>query len=172
MTTIARRKGRWTPLGVAAVVLGFMAWWPLGLAVVAYIMWGGSIDELAQKGLDELKGAFKSGIATRGTTVFIDNSWGCIEPLFRDTQVNDVPATTLADVNACGWENCLRSSGNIENAQLSNPDPHLDIGSPLIDVGVLALDEGAPSAVATDMDGDCRYTDGSADIGADEAPDP
>jgi hypothetical protein len=68
MTTIARRKGRWTPLGVAAVVLGFMAWWPLGLAVVAYIMWGGSIDELAQKGLDELKGAFKYGTGTRGTT--------------------------------------------------------------------------------------------------------
>jgi hypothetical protein len=61
MTTIARRKGRWTPLGVAAVVLGFMAWWPLGLAVVAYIIWGGSVDELAQKGIDELKTAFKSG---------------------------------------------------------------------------------------------------------------
>lgn len=68
MTTIARRKGRWTPLGVAAVVLGFVAWWPLGLAVVAYIMWGGSIDDLAQKGLDELKSAFKSGTAPRGTT--------------------------------------------------------------------------------------------------------
>ena len=68
MTTIARRKGRWTPLGVAAVVLGFVAWWPLGLAVVAYIMWGGSIDDLAQKGLDELKSAFKSDTAPRGTT--------------------------------------------------------------------------------------------------------
>ena len=64
MTTIARRKGRWTPLGVAAVVLGFMAWWPLGLAVVAYIIWGGSIDELAQKGIDELKDAFKSGTSS------------------------------------------------------------------------------------------------------------
>ena len=68
MTTIARRKGRWTPLGVAAVVLGFMAWWPLGLAVVAYIMWGGSIDDLAQKGIDELKSAFKSGTVSQGST--------------------------------------------------------------------------------------------------------
>ena len=68
MTTIVRRKGRWTPLGVAAVVLGFMAWWPLGLAVVAYIMWGGSIDDLAQKGIDELKSAFKSGTASQGAT--------------------------------------------------------------------------------------------------------
>ena len=68
MTTIARRKGRWTPLGVAAVVLGFMSWWPLGLAVVAYIMWGGSIDDLAQKGIDELKSAFKSGTVSQGST--------------------------------------------------------------------------------------------------------
>ncbi len=64
MSTITRRKGRWTPLGVAAVVLGFMAWWPVGLAVVAYIMWGGSIDELAQKGYDELKSMFKGSVAS------------------------------------------------------------------------------------------------------------
>jgi len=48
MTTLSRNKGRWTPLAVAAAVLGFVTWWPIGLAVIAYIMWGGSIDDLAR----------------------------------------------------------------------------------------------------------------------------
>jgi putative salt-induced outer membrane protein YdiY len=60
MTTIARRKGRWTPLGVAATVLGFVVWWPLGLAVIAYIMWGGSIDDLASDTVSQIKQSFKS----------------------------------------------------------------------------------------------------------------
>lgn len=60
MTTITRRKSRWTPLGVAAVVLGFVTWWPIGLAVVAYIMWGGSVDELASDAVDQIKASFKS----------------------------------------------------------------------------------------------------------------
>lgn len=46
MTAIACRTGRWTPLSIAAVVLGFIAWWPVGLAVLAYVFWGGSIDQL------------------------------------------------------------------------------------------------------------------------------
>jgi hypothetical protein len=30
----------WTPFTVLAMVLGFMVFWPLGLAVLAYILWG------------------------------------------------------------------------------------------------------------------------------------
>jgi len=30
---------KWTPLGILAVVLGFIVWWPLGLAAIAYILW-------------------------------------------------------------------------------------------------------------------------------------
>jgi len=45
MTALIRRSSRWTPLGIAAMVLGFIAWWPLGLAVLGYIMWGGSVDD-------------------------------------------------------------------------------------------------------------------------------
>jgi hypothetical protein len=47
MNTLAPTSGRWTPMGVAAVVLGFVAWWPLGLAALVYIALGGSIDRLA-----------------------------------------------------------------------------------------------------------------------------
>lgn len=46
MTSIERRGRRWTPLGIFAMILGFLVWWPLGLAVIGYILWGGSIDQL------------------------------------------------------------------------------------------------------------------------------
>ena len=68
MTTLARNKGRWTPLAVAAAVLGFVVWWPIGLAVIAYIMWGGSIDDLARDGIEQAKSAFKPAAETTGTT--------------------------------------------------------------------------------------------------------
>ena len=36
-------RGRWKPLNVVLMVLGFALFWPLGLAMLAYIIWG---DEL------------------------------------------------------------------------------------------------------------------------------
>lgn len=57
MTTMANRQSRWTPLGVAALVLGFALWWPLGLAVLAYILWGGSVDDLFADAVSHLKAA-------------------------------------------------------------------------------------------------------------------
>ncbi len=68
MTTLARNKGRWTPLAVAAAVLGFVTWWPIGLAVIAYIMWGGSIDDLARDGIEQAKAAFKPAATASGAT--------------------------------------------------------------------------------------------------------
>ncbi|MEQ1902429.1 MAG: DUF2852 domain-containing protein [Devosia sp.] len=33
-------KPQWGPLTIALMVLGFILWWPLGLAMLAYIVWG------------------------------------------------------------------------------------------------------------------------------------
>ena len=55
MTTLAHRTSRWTPLGVAAMILGFLVWWPLGFAVLAYILWGGSVDQLLRDTVDQFK---------------------------------------------------------------------------------------------------------------------
>jgi hypothetical protein len=33
-------KPQWGPLTIALMVLGFIVWWPLGLAILAYILWG------------------------------------------------------------------------------------------------------------------------------------
>ncbi len=32
-------RGKWTPLSIAVMVIGFIIWWPLGLAALAYILW-------------------------------------------------------------------------------------------------------------------------------------
>jgi hypothetical protein len=36
----------WTPLTILLMVIGFMAFWPLGLAMLAYIIWGDRIPEV------------------------------------------------------------------------------------------------------------------------------
>jgi hypothetical protein len=71
MTTVARRSSRWTPLGVAALILGFLVWWPLGFAVLAYILWGGSVDQLLSDTIDQFK--TKTGTASStGNAAFDD----------------------------------------------------------------------------------------------------
>lgn len=40
----------WTPVTIAMMILGFMIFWPLGLAMLAYILWGDRLDD------------FKSGV--------------------------------------------------------------------------------------------------------------
>lgn len=40
----------WTPVTIAMMIIGFMIFWPLGLAMLAYILWGDRLDD------------FKSGV--------------------------------------------------------------------------------------------------------------
>ena len=44
--THAMIRPAWTPATIALMVLGFMIFWPLGLAMLAYILWGDRLDEL------------------------------------------------------------------------------------------------------------------------------
>jgi len=43
----------WTPVTIAMMIIGFMIFWPLGLAMIAYILWGDRLEE------------FKSGVNRR-----------------------------------------------------------------------------------------------------------
>ncbi|MCP4382671.1 MAG: DUF2852 domain-containing protein [Hyphomicrobiales bacterium] len=36
----------WTPLTIGLMVLGFIVFWPVGLAILAYIIWGDRIPEI------------------------------------------------------------------------------------------------------------------------------
>ena len=42
-------KPQWSPLTIALMVLGFIAFWPLGLAVLGYILWGEKFGGSAEK---------------------------------------------------------------------------------------------------------------------------
>lgn len=39
----------WTPATIALMVLGFVFFWPLGLAMLAYILWGDRLDGLGEE---------------------------------------------------------------------------------------------------------------------------
>ena len=49
-------RGRWTALNIVLMIIGFAVFGPLGLAMLAWIIWG---DEIAGKA-EELKGQFRS----------------------------------------------------------------------------------------------------------------
>jgi hypothetical protein len=49
MNTTALIKPQWGPLTIALMVLGFIVWWPLGLAMLAYILWGEMFGGSAEK---------------------------------------------------------------------------------------------------------------------------
>ena len=44
MSTTALIRPAWTPATIALMVIGFMVFWPLGLAMLAYILWGDRLD--------------------------------------------------------------------------------------------------------------------------------
>ena len=44
MTNTAMLRPAWTPLTIVLMVLGFVVFWPLGLAMLAYIIWGDRLD--------------------------------------------------------------------------------------------------------------------------------
>ena len=51
-------KPQWGPLTIALMVLGFVIFWPLGLAMLAYILWGemfGGSSEKAEAWINQKK---------------------------------------------------------------------------------------------------------------------
>ncbi len=49
MTQTALIRPAWTPATIALMVLGFIVFWPLGLAMLAYILWGDRMPELKSR---------------------------------------------------------------------------------------------------------------------------
>ncbi|CDX37442.1 conserved hypothetical protein [Mesorhizobium sp. SOD10] len=44
MNTTALIRPAWTPATIALMVIGFMVFWPLGLAMLVYIIWGDRLE--------------------------------------------------------------------------------------------------------------------------------
>lgn len=73
MTQTALIRPAWTPATIALMVLGFMVFWPLGLAMLAYIIWGDRLDAFkadVNRATDDFTGAFrkKSGNGMRASS--------------------------------------------------------------------------------------------------------
>lgn len=45
MTHTLTIRPAWTPVTIVLMILGFMLFWPLGLAMLAYILWGDRLPE-------------------------------------------------------------------------------------------------------------------------------
>lgn len=60
MTQSALIRPAWTPATIALMVLGFMVFWPLGLAMLAYILWGDRLNEFKAEVNHATDGFFKS----------------------------------------------------------------------------------------------------------------
>jgi hypothetical protein len=62
-------KPAWSPISVALMVLGFVLFWPLGLAMLAYILWGeyfGGSAERAQNWVSRQHECMREGKYRRG----------------------------------------------------------------------------------------------------------
>lgn len=62
MTQTALIRPAWTPATIALMVLGFMVFWPLGLAMLAYIIWGDRLEAFkadVNRATDDFTGAFR-----------------------------------------------------------------------------------------------------------------
>lgn len=73
MTNSALIRPAWTPATIALMVLGFMLFWPLGLAMLAYIIWGDRLEGFKRdvnKSTDEFTSHFRKcgkGFSARPT---------------------------------------------------------------------------------------------------------
>ena len=66
MNTSALIRPAWTPATIALMVLGFMVFWPLGLAMLAYIIWGDRLDGFKRDVNQATDGFFASCRSKRG----------------------------------------------------------------------------------------------------------
>ena len=63
MTNSALILPAWTPATIALMVLGFIFFWPLGLAMLAYIIWGdrlGDFKRQVNEKTDSMFGSFRN----------------------------------------------------------------------------------------------------------------
>jgi Protein of unknown function (DUF2852) len=60
MNTSALIRPAWTPATIALMVLGFVVFWPLGLAMLAYILWGDRFDGF-KRDVKDAKNSFFGG---------------------------------------------------------------------------------------------------------------
>lgn len=82
MTATSVIRPGWSPVTIGLMVLGFVVFWPLGLAMLAYILWGDRFQSMARDARDQwnaspMKGTFcnmskNTGFSRTGNVAFDD----------------------------------------------------------------------------------------------------
>lgn len=77
--TKALIRPAWTPATIAMMIVGFMIFWPLGLAMIAYILWGdrlesfkSEVNDVTDRMSSTMSGFGKSTSARTGNVAFDD----------------------------------------------------------------------------------------------------
>ncbi len=78
MVTSYALRPAWTPLTIVLMVIGFIVFWPLGLAMLAYILWGDRIPEIRRHFADARshefgcgrRGHYRNGFSRSGNVAF------------------------------------------------------------------------------------------------------
>ena len=65
MNTTALIRPAWTPATIALMIIGFMVYWPLGFAMMAYIIWGDRLDGF-KRDVNKTTDSFFAGCRGRG----------------------------------------------------------------------------------------------------------
>lgn len=65
-------KAGWSPLNTALMVLGFIVFWPLGLAILAYILWGDELRDMFYDARYQFRQRTSSGSQDSGNLAFDD----------------------------------------------------------------------------------------------------
>jgi hypothetical protein len=84
----ALRPG-WTPLTIALMVLGFIVFWPLGLLMLAYNVWGNRVPELRKHFADrgeEFKREFR-GCGRRSSSYGFSRSGNIAFDEYRESEL-------------------------------------------------------------------------------------
>lgn len=66
MTNTLVLRPAWTPLTIALMVAGFVLFWPLGLAMLAYILWGDHFHRMASDARAQFGGRGCGGMRRSG----------------------------------------------------------------------------------------------------------
>ena len=70
MNTSALIRPAWTPATIALMVIGFMLFWPLGFAMLAYILWGDRLESFKRDVNKATDGVFSGFGRACGKTQF------------------------------------------------------------------------------------------------------
>jgi hypothetical protein len=62
---VCRTGGRWTAFEIAAIVIGFIVFWPIGLGLLGYKLWhnkvgGPDLQTVAERGWAKVRGAWSA----------------------------------------------------------------------------------------------------------------